>query len=367
VRKRTDDLPIPTEEAARLFGVLSGFPALVLAVSGGPDSTALLWLAAHWRDALERPPKLLAVTVDHGLRPESAAEAEAVERFAATLKVAHLTLSWTGAKPKTGIQEAARLARYRLLAQAAKEAGARHILTAHTLDDQAETVLFRMARGSGLTGLAGMGYIGGNPGGRGLLARPFLEVRKSRLIATLDAAKVPYVTDPSNADPRFARPRWRALMPALAREGLTAERLGKLAQRAQRAEDALFHVVNQAQADMASGGWLDDGPVTIDLVRYAELPDEIAIRVLARAVAATGNEGWAELAQLEELYAELDRAVLSGVSMGFPARRMRRTLAGALITAENDKLTVEQAPPRRRGAKEPPRRPKRPFTNDGPM
>jgi len=106
-----------------------------------------MWLAARWRDGLARPPKLIAVTVDHGLRRESAREALAVKRLAKKLKVAHRTLRWTGRKPKTGIQEAARHARYRLLAGAARKSGARHILTAHTLDDQAETVLFRLARG----------------------------------------------------------------------------------------------------------------------------------------------------------------------------------------------------------------------------
>ena len=128
----------------------------MLAVSGGPDSTALLWLAARWRDGLRSRPKLIAVTIDHGLRKESAREARAVKRLAGKLKVEHRTLRWTGTKPKTGIQEAARDARYRLLGAAARKAGAQHILTAHTLDDQAETVLFRLARGSGVAGLRGM-------------------------------------------------------------------------------------------------------------------------------------------------------------------------------------------------------------------
>ncbi len=108
------------------------------------------------RNARSAPPKLVAVTIDHGLRAEAAREAAAVKRLARRLGVAHRTLRWLGRKPKTGLQEAARHARYRLLAQAATRAGYAHILTAHTLDDQAETVLFRLARGSGLVGLAGM-------------------------------------------------------------------------------------------------------------------------------------------------------------------------------------------------------------------
>ena len=148
------EAPVSVSEAAALFADLSEAAALILAVSGGPDSTALLWLAARWRARRKHGPKLIAVTIDHGLREESAREALAVKRLAKKLKVEHRTLRWTGAKPKTGIQEAARAARYRLLADAARKAGARHILTAHTLDDQAETVLFRLARGSGISGIA---------------------------------------------------------------------------------------------------------------------------------------------------------------------------------------------------------------------
>ena len=102
-------------------------------------------IAARWAKARRRAPKLVAVTVDHGLRAAAAGEAAAVKRLARRLGVAHRTLRWRGKKPKSGLQEAARNARYRLLAQAAERAGCGHILTAHTLDDQAETVLFRLA------------------------------------------------------------------------------------------------------------------------------------------------------------------------------------------------------------------------------
>ena len=131
----------------------------MLAVSGGPDSTALLYLAARWRDRHKSSPRLIAVTIDHGLRPQARHEAAAVKRLAGKLGVEHRTLRWRGAKPATGLQEKARLARYRLLQLAARRAKSRRVLTAHTLDDQAETVLFRMARGSGLAGIAGMARV----------------------------------------------------------------------------------------------------------------------------------------------------------------------------------------------------------------
>ena len=220
-------------EAAALFSGLEDLRGLVLAVSGGSDSTALLVLAARWAEALKkrhgRSPKLLAVTVDHGLRPEAKREAAVVKSLARRLGIAHRTLQWRGTKPKTGLQEAARIARYRLLAEAATGAGYEHILTAHTLDDQAETVLFRLARGSGLTGLGGMAHAAAVPVGADtaiFLVRPLLSVSKARLLATLKAAGIDHSEDPSNQDPRFARPRLRALMPHLAREGLDAWGLG---------------------------------------------------------------------------------------------------------------------------------------------
>ena len=145
-----DHAPISVQQAKDLFAHWKAAPALVLAVSGGPDSLALMWLAARWRRALSRGPQLLAVTIDHGLRAEAAREARDVKRLAHTLELPHRTLRWTGTKPKTGLPAAARAERYRLLAKAARAGGATHILTAHTRDDQAETLLMRMLRGLSL-------------------------------------------------------------------------------------------------------------------------------------------------------------------------------------------------------------------------
>jgi tRNA(Ile)-lysidine synthase len=205
----TADQPIGDDELGALFEGLETLPGLVIAVSGGPDSTALLVLAARWAKRLGRSaPRLLAATVDHGLRRQSAAEAAAVRALARRLGVSHRTLRWRGKKPQSGLQEAARAARYGLLAQAARRAGYAHILTGHTLDDQAETVLLRLTRGSGLAGLRGMASPTPLPfaaGGKMLLVRPFLAIAKSRLVATLQAAAIAYSDDPSNLDPRFTR------------------------------------------------------------------------------------------------------------------------------------------------------------------
>lgn len=180
--------PVSAVEAQRLFQPLAQTSAVVLAISGGPDSTALLFLAARWRAARKgkRKPHLIAVTVDHGLRPQSRQDALAVGRLARRLGVPHRIVRWRGQKPRAGLQEAARAVRYRFLAEAAHRANAQHIVTAHTLDDQAETVLMRISRGSGITGLCGMREVAPLPfspareQGQLLLARPFLALSKAR-------------------------------------------------------------------------------------------------------------------------------------------------------------------------------------------
>jgi tRNA(Ile)-lysidine synthase len=331
--------PISAAEAKALFADLAQAPALVIAVSGGPDSTALLVLAARWRSALPKGPQLMAVTIDHGLRPESTREARAVKRLASRLGVRHRVLRWTGSKPQTGLQEAARAVRYRLLAAAARGAGARHVLTAHTLDDQAETVLFRMARGSGVTGLCAMA-----PQTRidGLtLVRPLLSLPKARLIATLDAVGLSFADDPSNRNPRFARARLRRLMPALAEEGLDALRLAQLARRLKRAEATIEAAVEAAAQAVSVGAWASGQPVLFDAARFGALPEEAALRLLGRAVAETGDEGPVELGKLEALFEALQTA-----GRAHPPRRLRRTLAGAQITLAKGQVTIERAPPR---------------------
>src|SRR5262249_44298101 len=218
--------PISLQEAKRLFAALRALPAIVLAVSGGPDSLALMLLIARWRRTLVRGPRLLAVTVDHGLRSEAAREARKVKRLARALEVEHRTLRWVGTKPKTGVPAAARAARYHLLVQAARAAGASHILTAHTRDDQAETLLMRLVRGSGIAGLSAMAHETERDGI--MLARPFLDVPKSRLVATLNRAGIAFADDPTNRDVAFTRPRLRALLSALAGEGGDARTFARL-------------------------------------------------------------------------------------------------------------------------------------------
>ena len=169
--------------------------------------------AARWRAARA----LIAVTVDHGLRPGGRARGARGQASRAHARLAASDAALDRRKPKTGLPAAAREARYRLLAQAARASGATHILTAHTRDDQAETLLMRMLRGSGIAGLSAMARETERDGV--VLARPFLDVSKSQLIATLKKAKIGFADDPTNRDTGFTRPRLRALMPALADGG----------------------------------------------------------------------------------------------------------------------------------------------------
>jgi tRNA(Ile)-lysidine synthase len=347
-----DHSAISAQDAKRLFADWRRVPAIVLAVSGGPDSIALMWLAARWRRNLARGPRLIAVTVDHGLRPEAAREARQVKHLARTLELPHRTLRWTGAKPKTGLPAAARTARYRLLAQAARANGATHILTAHTRDDQAETLLMRLVRGSGIAGLAAMARQSERDGV--LLARPFLQVSKSQLIATLKKAGIDFADDPTNRDASFTRPRLRAIMPALAAEGGDIRNLARLAARLARANQAVEVLADGAERYLA----LRDGDASrqgFDASAFAAMPEEIRLRLLLRAINRFGHEGPAELGKVETLLSALDRAVAEKTAARRPKLqqaagqkpRLKQTLAGALVSLIGDRISVTPAPPRR--------------------
>ncbi|KYK45554.1 tRNA(Ile)-lysidine synthetase [Bradyrhizobium liaoningense] len=345
-----DDSPISAREAKRLFAGLRAAPALVLAVSGGPDSVALMWLAARWRRSLARGPLLTVVTIDHGLRREAAREAREVKRLAAGLGLPHRTLRWRGTKPKAGVPAAAREARYRLLADAARAAGASHVLTAHTRDDQAETLLMRLFRGSGLAGLSAMAPLSERNGI--VLARPLLDVPKSQLIATLRRAKVGFAEDPTNRDTAFTRPRLRALLPLLAAEGGDARNLARLAARLARANAAVEVLADGAERFLRlrdRGVAPQAGGRSFEASAFAALPEEVRLRLLLRAINALGHEGPAELGKVETLMSALDQAVAASLRARATGRPvLKQTLAGALISLAGGRIHIAPAPARRR-------------------
>ena len=245
--------------------------ALIAAVSGGSDSLALLFLLYDYLTGLDNPPRLLAVTVDHRLRPESTAEAENVGRLCQRFGIEHQILSWTDPKPAHGIAAAAREARYRLLLKAAREAHAACILTGHTRNDQIETYLMRKARSQGAAsrGLAAMADNVTLEGTVQLL-RPFLGITREALRVYLRARDIPWVDDPSNVNIAYERPRIRLNADKEQEERILAEIAAATAAR-KRDNDRL----TAALADPASL-WRDAAhQLHVDAAIFASLPESV--------------------------------------------------------------------------------------------
>ena len=274
-------LALTLEELAAALAAIGGFetrPRLAIAVSGGPDSLALTLLADRWARA--RGGAICGLTVDHGLRPESAAEARTVAGWLGARGIAHDTLVWAGDKPTSGIQEAARVARYDLLVAWCRQSGVLHLLTAHQRDDQAETYLIRRRAGSGPDGLSGMPAVRELPGCR--LVRPLLGVPRARLAAFLEAEDQLFLRDPSNLNPAFERARLRADLEEAGFATALAATRANACQRVAR-EAALDRLIGRAVAVHPAGFAAIDAAV----LRLAD--DDLAERLLARVVACIGG------------------------------------------------------------------------------
>lgn len=323
--------PLGNDAFAALMATVGPFesaPLLAVAVSGGADSLALAILADRW--ARDRGGAAIAVTVDHGLRRESAGEAIQLGRWLEAREVRHRILAWAGPKPASGLQEAARAARYELLRRFCREHGILHLLLAHHRDDQAETFVMRLGRGSGVDGLAAMEPVVPIPEGR--LVRPLLAVPRSALHATLAACGQEWVEDPSNRDAKYLRTRIRREMPALAALGLDAARLAGTAARMGRARRALDEAATRLLVAAAS---LDPaGFARLDPTRLAAAPEEIGLRALARLLRTIGGGSYPpRLERLERLW----RDVAAGL-------RTRRSFAGCLLMPRRGHLLVCREP-----------------------
>ncbi len=302
---------ITAPEADSAFAIFSPYSSLLLAVSGGSDSMALLQLAHEWRARQGHTTKLVVASIDHRLRDASKDECEFVAAFCAARNIPHVQLHWEGAKPASGIQEAARQMRYRLLIEAARAQGCEAIVTAHTMDDQAETVLMRLMRGSGLSGLQGMSTVSEKEGLP--LLRPLLVFPRERLRVSLRAAGLSWREDASNEDARFLRPRLRKILPQLAEEGLDATRFVKLAKKFARANEALDEGARQLLASSKE----------LERTAYRTTPEEIRLRALKLVIASFNPDAYPP--SDEELEA-LD-AALTG------EEKVRRTLGGVIFSA----------------------------------
>lgn len=300
-------------------------PALAVAVSGGPDSLALLLLA---HAAL--PGRVQAATVDHRLRPESAAEADEVARLCGTLGIPHRILAVRVERAGEGVQAAARGARYAALARWMEAEGIELLATAHHADDQAETLLMRLNRGSGVAGLAGVRAAGPVPGsgGRLRLCRPLLGWRRSELLEIVEAAGIQAAQDPGNVDEAFDRARLRRqLGEAPWLDPAALARSAALLAEAEAALDWAAEPLFAARSERGEG---------IVILRPHGLPPELLRRLVLRClrlVAAGANPRGEPLAALIARLRAGESATLCGVK-----------------AKGGETWRFEPAPPRRRQA-----------------
>lgn len=325
--------PVGAAEFARSMAALAPSDRIAVALSGGPDSLALLFLAARWAKR-KKHQRLVAFTVDHGLRPESAKEARMAARLASSLGVRHRILRWTGEKPETGLQAAARAARYALLAEACRKEKIGDLLVAHHLDDQAETFLLRLARGSGVDGLAAMAPLRDVPGAADIrLLRPLLGVARVRLAATLAKAGLTAIADPSNENERFDRVKARRILGELRALGLDARRLADTAANMARARAALeaeTAALLSAHADFAP-----TGHVALDPAVLLRAPEDIALRALAELLKRVGGAAYPpRFEALQSLFLALKAGELA----------RGRTLHGCKLSLERGCLVVQREP-----------------------
>ncbi|WP_026756411.1 tRNA lysidine(34) synthetase TilS [Sediminimonas qiaohouensis] len=298
---------------------------LGVAVSGGSDSVALLRMLADW--APGAGVSLHVVTVDHGLRPESADEARAVAALAAQLGAAHDTLHWRGWDGTGNVQDAARQARYRLIRDWALARGIGQVALGHTGDDQAETVLMALARGAGVDGMAAM------PVRRDLdgvtLVRPMLGLRRAALRRWLEARGQDWADDPGNEDPRYDRIKARRALEALAPLGVDAQALARVAGNMAEARAALRAATAEAARDCAA---VEAAELRITASALEQLPSEIARRLLIHAL---HNVGAAPHAPRRDAIARLREAIAQG---------RRSTLAGCLIAVREGAVHIGREP-----------------------
>jgi tRNA(Ile)-lysidine synthase len=305
-----------------------------------------MFLAADWAKR-HRAPAPLVITVDHGLRQDSAKEAASVAAWARTAKLPHAILTWEGKKPTQNIQAAARDARYRLIGDHMRAKGVSVLLTGHTEDDQAETFLLRVARGSGLDGLSGMAPVAPLPVAEHShlkLARPLLAFAHDRLVATLTARKQEWIADPSNENDRFARVQIRNLMPALDDVGISRARIAAAATHLRRAREAIDTAVS---ALIASAVELSPcGYALASTWRFKEAPSEIALRALSRLVEAMGGSEYPpRFEQTEAALAWFRSSGSAPRGRTFGGCRLERRPDGRVLIAREESALKRDAPP----------------------
>ncbi|WP_299347394.1 tRNA lysidine(34) synthetase TilS [uncultured Maritalea sp.] len=310
------DFPLDDpDRVSLLFAPVQNEHQLGLAVSGGADSLALMLLVARWCELQDTPPKVVVFSVDHGLREAAKLETKFVATVAEDLGFDVQILVGQIDNPQSRLQEKARALRYGLIGNAMEELGINCLLTGHHSDDQAETVMMRLSRGSGVSGLGGMAKISVREGL--FVFRPLLDVTHLQLEAFVRANDLTPVDDPSNTDAHFERVRWRSFMPKMVEAGLSANMIGLSAKRLRRADQALNELTEQLYEDQFV---IDPfGCLFFDLSALIKQPTEIGIRLLARALDdAGGATQMPTLSQVETLYEHLQAGIFGfkGLTLG---------------------------------------------------
>jgi tRNA(Ile)-lysidine synthase len=322
--------PVTSEEFSEILEsfLSERISAVAVGVSGGPDSMALAKLLSLWGS--KKRVRVHALSIDHGLRKESAKEARSAgKRMEGWSNLQHEILKWKGKKPKARMMEEARVARYDLIAQYCRKHKIKYLFLAHHQDDQAETFLLRLAGGSGLDGLAAIRPVQVYDKTLTVL-RPLLGFSKERLIATCKVHKIPYLKDPSNKAQKFARPRLRKSWKILEAEGLSSKRLAVTAARIDRARRALDEMAEKA----FYGSLLakTTNRIVLDQESWCRLPGEIAFRVVLKAIRhlRPGENYLPRMEKIEDLFADLFS----------PKPFRKRTLGGAVFERDDRKGLV---------------------------
>ncbi len=303
--------------------------AIAVAVSGGPDSMALAFCIKRWADSSGH--NLRAFIVDHALREASGNEALLTQQRLNKLGIESEILRWQHDAVSSAIQKQARQARYDLLLNACQRFGIQDLFLAHHRDDQAETILMRLAKGSGVEGLVGMKAEQVTQNVRCL--RPFLSCSKAQLIATAEATGIDYVRDPSNSSETFARGRLRRVMPLLATEGLTVESLLDLGARAAEQVELLDYatqnfIIAHSQRDLS-------GAITFALEAFHGHPVVVGRTALARAILHIVPSDYApRRSELASVFDLLTR----------DQTQVTRTLGGCLILRRGSRIIVLREP-----------------------
>ncbi len=315
------------DELAEIFEPLKALPSLAVAVSGGADSMALMLMLVAWRQLIgDNAPELCVLSVDHGLRREAAEEVHLVAEISRQYGLTHKAFGWSGTSFDGNTQANARNARYDLMCQWCAQQQISHLLVAHTLDDQAETILLRLARGSGVDGLSAMAT--SRTWETTVIYRPLLSVERARLLQLVEDVKCPYVSDPSNHDLKYDRVRFRQALAVLGPLGVDAHGLVETATRLAHAREALDAMCVQAigqTVEIFSAGYCIFEPKQLE-----QYPYEIKRRVLGRLLRAIAGRPYSPAhSSLAQLLAWLQ-----------VSDKTTRTLGGCLLMVRENKIWI---------------------------